>query len=164
MFIKKYGDFIVSIVFGALGIALIVGAKALPKSKVMEIGPDFMPTVIGGIIVVLSVILLVQTFMKFKKGGAEQEYAKDDSDYKRVALSLILALLYVFLLQKIGFIICTLVYLFCQIFVLAPDERRTKKDLLTYLIIDVVFTFVVFFLFRYGFKIVLPAGIFTINI
>ena len=76
-----------------------------------------------------------------------------------MALSLILALLYVFLLKPVGFIICTLFYLFGQIIVLAPDTHRTKKDLIMYLIIDVVFTLVVYFLFRMGFKIVLPAGI-----
>jgi uncharacterized membrane protein len=163
MFIKKYGDIIVSIVFGVLGIALIIGAAQLPKSKVMDIGPDFMPKVVGIIILVLSVILLVQTILKLKKEGTG-EVAPDNSDYKRVFGSLILSILYVFLLQKIGFIICTLVYLFCQIFVLAPDTRRTKKDLILYLVIDVLFTFIVYFLFRYGFKIVLPAGIFSINI
>jgi len=31
-------------------------------------------------------------------------------------------------------------------------------------VIDVIFTMSVFFLFRYGFKIVLPAGIFTIDL
>ena len=49
-------------------------------------------------------------------------------------------------------------------FILAPEERRGKKDVIQLLITDVLFTFVVFFLFRYGFKIVLPAGIFTINL
>ena len=150
MFIKKYGDIIVSCVFGALGIALIIGARMLPKSKVMEIGPDFMPTVIGGLILFLSVILLVQSVRAMKKQGVA-EVEKDDADYKRVILSLILSLLYVNLLQGIGFIICTLVYLFCQIFVLAPDEKRTKKDLILYLVIDVVFTILVYFLFRYAF-------------
>ena len=52
-----------------------------------------------------------------------------------------------------------MVYLVCQIYVLAPDSHRTKKDIVMYLIIDVVFTLIVYFLFRIGFKIVLPAGI-----
>lgn len=117
-----------------------------------------MPTVVGTLILVLSIILLVQAVQELRK-NPDKEVGKDESDYKRVLLSLILALLYVFLLKPIGFIICTLVYLFCQIFVLAPDSHRTKKDMIMYLIIDVVFTLIVYFLFRIGFKIVLPAGI-----
>lgn len=158
MFIKKYGDIIVGIVYAVLGLALIIAARMLPKSQVMEIGPDFMPTVVGALILVLSIILLVQAVQELRK-NPDKEVGKDESDYKRVLLSLILALLYVFLLKPIGFIICTLVYLFCQIYVLAPDSHRTKKDMIMYLIIDVVFTLIVYYLFRIGFKIVLPAGI-----
>ena len=158
MFIKKYGDIIVGIFYAVLGIALIISARMLPKSQVMELGPDFMPTVVGVLILVLSVILLVQAVLELKK-NPDKEYEPDKSDYKRVALSLILALLYVFLLKPVGFIVCTLVYLFGQIYVLAPDTHRTKKDLILYLIIDVVFTVIVYYLFRFGFKIVLPAGI-----
>lgn len=158
MFIKKYGDIIVGIVYAVLGLALIIAARMLPKSQVMEIGPDFMPTVVGTLILVLSIILLVQAVQELRK-NPDKEVGKDESDYKRVLLSLILALLYVFLLKPIGFIICTLVYLFCQIYVLAPDSHRTKKDMIMYLIIDVVFTLIVYYLFRIGFKIVLPAGI-----
>lgn len=158
MFIKKYGDIIVGIFFALLGIALIIAARMLPKSTVMDIGLDFMPTVVGTLMVILSVILLVQSVRELQK-NPDKVYEPDDSDYKRVLLSLILALLYVFLLKPVGFIICTLFYLFGQIYVLAPDTHRTKKDLIMYLIIDVVFTLVVYFLFRIGFKIVLPAGI-----
>ena len=158
MFIKKYGDIIVGIVYAVLGLALIIAARMLPKSQVMDIGPDFMPTVVGTLILVLSVILLVQAVQELRK-NPDKEVGKDESDYKRVLFSLILALLYVFLLKPIGFIICTLVYLFCQIYVLAPDSHRTKKDMIMYLIIDVVFTLIVYYLFRIGFKIVLPAGI-----
>lgn len=158
MFIKKYGDIIVGIVYAVLGLALIIAARMLPKSQVMDIGPDFMPTVVGTLILVLSVILLVQAVQELRK-NPDKEVGKDESDYKRVLFSLILALLYVFLLKPVGFIICTLVYLFCQIYVLAPDSHRTKKDMIMYLIIDVVFTLIVYYLFRIGFKIVLPAGI-----
>jgi hypothetical protein len=158
MFIKKYGDIIVGIVYAVLGLALIIAARMLPKSQVMDIGPDFMPTVVGTLILVLSIILLLQAVQELRK-NPDKEVGKDESDYKRVLLSLILALLYVFLLKPIGFIICTLVYLFCQIYVLAPDSHRTKKDMIMYLIIDVVFTLIVYYLFRIGFKIVLPAGI-----
>ena len=158
MFIKKYGDIIVGGVFAVLGIALIAAARMLPKSRVMEIGPDFMPTVAGTLILVLSVILLVQAVRGLRK-NPDGAYERDESDYRRVILSLILILLYVFLLKPVGFILCTLVYLFCQIYVLAPDSSRTRKDIPVYLITDVIFTLIVYYLFRLGFKIVLPTGI-----
>ena len=109
MFVKKYGDICVSIFFLVVGIALIIGARTFPKSAVVEIGPDFMPTVIGVIIVLLSAILLAQSIKGLKAAVAKAEAeGPDDSDYKRVLSSLILSLVYVFVLQPVGFIISTL--------------------------------------------------------
>ena len=164
MFFKKYGDIFVSIFFGIFSIVMIVLSMMLPKSKVMDIGPEFMPIVIGILMLVLSGILLIQSIRSFKTVLEECKDYKDDSEYKRVLLSLLLCIAYVFLLAPLGFIISTLLYLGFQIYVLAPDDKRTKRDVVTYVIIDVLFTLVVFFLFRYGFTIVLPAGIFTISI
>lgn len=165
MFFKKYGDIVVGVFFMALSAIMMVMAQMLPKSKVMEIGPDFMPMVIGGITFVLALILTVLNVKNMKMRAAELENAAvDECDYKRVLLSALLVLVYVFVLQPVGFIVSTLVYLPLQMLVLSPDDQRGKKQIIQLLIIDVIFTLVVFFLFRYGFKIVLPAGIFTINL
>ena len=163
MFIKKYGDIIVGVFFMLLSAAMMVMAKMLPKSTVMDIGPDFMPMCIGVMTFVLAAALVLLNIknMKIYVAQAEAE-GPEKADYKRVLTSFIIILVYVFVLKSVGFIISTLVYLPVQMFILAPEERRGKKDVIQLLITDVLFTFVVFFLFRYGFKIVLPAGIFTI--
>ncbi len=165
MFFKKYGDIVVGVFFMALSAIMMVMAQMLPKSKVMEIGPDFMPMVIGAITFVLALILTVLNVKNMKLRAAElAEAAIDECDYKRVLLSALLVLIYVFVLQPVGFIVSTLVYLPLQMLVLSPDDQRGKKQIIQLLIIDVIFTMIVFFLFRYGFKIVLRAGIFTINL
>lgn len=165
MFFKKYGDIIVGIFFMALSAILMVMAQMLPKSKVMEIGPDFMPMVIGGLTFALAAILTFLSVKNFKMHAAEIDPSKlPECDYKRVLLSVILVLVYVFILQPVGFIVTTLVFLPLQMLVLSPEDKRGKKDIILLLVIDVIFTLAVFFLFRYGFKIVLPAGIFTINL
>ena len=139
---------------------MIAMAKALPKSKVMAIGPDFMPTVVGVLIVVLAAILLVQSVGKLRRGGAvSDEDAKDNSDYRRVLESLVLAIVYVNVLKPVGFLLSTFVYLCLQIYVLAPNDKRSKKDIIKFVVISLIFTVVVYVLFRYGFKIILPPGI-----
>ena len=165
MFFKKFGDLIVSIFFIVLSIAMMIAAQALPKSKVIDIGPDFMPMVIGAVSLILAVALLVITLMRFKANAEKlANETPEVYDYKRVLLSILLMLVYVFTFKPIGFIVATLIYLPLQITVLAPDDKRTKKDIILYVVIDVIFTLAVFFLFRYGFKIMMPAGIFTINL
>ena len=163
VFIKKYGDLIVGAFYAVLSAAILIMARALPKSKVMAIGPDFMPTVVGVISLVLSVILIVQAIGKLHANkGADEVKKKDESDYKRVLESLILATIYVNVLKPVGFLISTFVYLTLQMIVLAPNDKRSKKEILKYVIINLVFTVVVFVLFRYGFKIILPSGIIKI--
>ena len=163
LFFRKYGDIIVGIFYTALGAFTIYLAKQLPKSRVMKIGPDFMPMVIGTLIIILALMLLFSSIKNLKRNAAKAEaMPPDTSDYKRVLASLVLVVIYVNILAPVGFILSTLGYLFLQIVVLAPDDRRNAKSILTYAIIDVVFVLVVFFLFRYGFKIVLPSGMFTL--
>lgn len=165
MFIKKYGDMIVGGFFMILSAGMMIMAKMLPKSSIMEIGPDFMPMCIGIVTFVLAAALAVFNVKNLKLRTAEAEkMEKEDLDYKRMLISFILILVYVYLLQPVGFIVTTILYLPFQMYVLAPDEKKTKKDIIQLAVTSVVFTFIVFFLFRYGFKIILPAGIFTINL
>lgn len=163
MFFRKYGDIVTGIFYAALGAVTIYLAQQLPKSRVMKIGPDFMPMVIGILILFLAVMLLISALKNFKANAAKAEaMPADTSDYKRVLASLVLVVIYVNILAPVGFILSTLGYLFLQIVVLAPNDRRSAKNILLYALIDIIFVFVVFFLFRYGFKIVLPAGIFSL--
>ena len=67
-------------------------------------------------------------------------------------------------MQPVGFILSTIIYLIPQFLVLAPDEERNKKEAIKLVVISIIFTIIVFLLFRYGFKIVLPAGLFTIKL
>lgn len=148
-----------------LSAGMMIMAKMLPKSTVMDIGPDFMPMCIGVLTFVLAAALAFLNIKNLKTRVAEAEAAEpEDNDYKRVLVSFILILVYVFILRPVGFIVSTLLYLPFQMYFLAPDDKKGKKNIIQLIIIDVLFTFVVFFLFRYGFKIVLPAGIFTINL
>ncbi len=59
--------------------------------------------------------------------------------------SVILVLIYVFILQPIGFIISTLLYLMFQMVVLSPDDERDVKHIIRLAVINVVFTLAVFF-------------------
>lgn len=165
MFFKKYGDYVVSGFFMAFSAAMFALSLQIKKSKIMDIGPEFMPKVISVIMFILSVALLVTTISQHKVRVAEAEATGSKKvDYKRVIYSLLLVLAFVLALKPIGFTITSLVFLPLEMFVLAPDEERTKKDVIKYVVITVIFTFIVYFLFRYGFKILLPEGIFAINI
>ena len=93
MFFKKYGDLCVSVFFMAISGVMIYAAKLLPKSKVMEIGPDFLPTVIGILTFVLATILLITSLKNLKENVAKAANAKvEECEYKQMLLSLLLIL------------------------------------------------------------------------
>lgn len=162
MFFKKYGDIIVSVFYIILASAITVMARMLPKSTVMEIGPDFMPSVIGCVTLILAVWLLVVSLKNFKTNLVLAEKAEiEESDYKRVLSSFIVILVYVMILKPIGFMISTIIYLPIQMFILSPTAKRDGKSFMKLTLLSLIFTMVVFSLFRYGFKIILPSGIFT---
>ncbi|MBQ4468985.1 MAG: tripartite tricarboxylate transporter TctB family protein [Synergistaceae bacterium] len=111
MFFRKYGDIITGLFYAVLGAVVIYLAGQLPKSRVMKIGPDFMPMVIGIIILVLALMLLFSAVKNFKANAAKAYAADaDTSDYKRVLASLVLVVIYVNILAPVGFIISTLAY------------------------------------------------------
>lgn len=164
MFFRKYGDMIIAIFFIILSFCMIILAKQLPKSAVMEIGPDFMPIVIGILTLVLSLILFIISVREYIKFGDAIPECKECFDYKSVLFSFLSIFVYIFALQPIGFIISTIIYLPVQMLILAPADKRRKKDIFMLCIISVIFSLAVFILFRYGFKIILPTGIFSINL
>ncbi|MGL5433871.1 MAG: tripartite tricarboxylate transporter TctB family protein [Lachnospiraceae bacterium] len=165
MFFKKYGDIVVSTFYVILAAAIIIMARMLPVSTVTSLGPDFMPTVIGVVTLILALVLLVRSIKEFKNPNAKTaEEEEEDADYKRVISSFIVVVAYVMILKPIGFIISTIVYLPIQMFILSPEEGRNGQSAVKLTLLSVIFTLVVFFLFRYGFKIILPSGIFTINL
>lgn len=160
MFFKKYGDIVVGVFFMVLGAILYFAAAALPKSTVMDIGPDFMPKVTAILIFILALALTIQSVMGLKDKEIDPD-SIPKCDYKRVITSIILMLIYVFAMRPVGFIVTTLVYLPLQMLVLSPDDQRGVKNIAVLAVIDVIFTLAVYFLFRYAFMIMLPRGILT---
>lgn len=99
MFFKKYGDILVGIFFMALSAVMMAMAAMLPKSKVMDVGPEFMPMCIGAVTFALVAALLVLSLKNHKLHLAQLAAESiPDCDHKRVLISTILILVYVFVL------------------------------------------------------------------
>jgi putative tricarboxylic transport membrane protein len=87
---------------------------------------------------------------------AEAEPSDGHPDYPTVFKTLGLIAVYVALLQKVGFPIMTVLYLYAQFIVITPREQKVNH--LLYLIIAVVASAVIFVTFRQGFDLMLPTG------
>lgn len=121
----------------------------------------FWPRIIGIGGCALSILLFVQSLLEERKrdGGVDvKEEEMDPDDKTRSIKTLLLMFLYILGLEYLGFVIMTLLYLFLQILVLTERDKWNYKK---FLVIDLVFTFAVFVIFRYGFKMMLPTGDFV---
>jgi len=77
-------------------------------------------------------------------------------DYLTVFKTLGLIAVYVALLQTVGFPIMTALYLYAQFIVITPREHKINH--ISYIVIAVITSAVIFYLFRQGFDLMLPTG------
>lgn len=86
----------------------------------------------------------------------DDEAPKAAADYPTVLKTLALIAIYIALLEKVGFLITTALYLYAQFIVITPSDQKVKH--LSYVIIAVVASVAIYFTFRHGFDLMLPAG------
>ena len=94
---------------------------------------------------------------------AEAEGEKEGKTEKlaiNAVATLAILFLYAVLVDAIGFIIMTALYLFCQISLLLSKEAlKSKKTLVVTGLVSVLTPVFIYYLFYYAFSIFLPTGI-----
>ena len=148
---NKEKNLVVSLVFMAFGIFLFVESMGIKHMMKNDVGSAFFPKVVAVAITGVSVIRLIMTLRE-----PAGERRKSNSDLKGGWLTIVLIAAYVMAFQPVGFIISTMVYLFLQILVLVPKEKRSWP--LT-VIISVVAPIAIYALFTYAISSPLPKGI-----
>lgn len=136
-------------IFIVLGIYIISTSLKFPSINSSVPGPGFFPNILGGTLIALS-ILLIKNNMK-----NESEYKKtDNKKYVKTCTSMILTLIYISLLEVLGFIACSIPFLAIMIYLFKC--KNIKKNLL----VSVLTVLAVYYLFNILLNVPLPeAGI-----
>ena len=146
---SKISDLVISIGTIIFGIVICILAGNLPSAK-LGLGADGFPRVIGIAFMVVGVSYLVVTL----RHGIDFSNVKISlKPYLPSILLMVIALIYVSLLTTIGFPILTPILMLCTMFCFG--YRKYVQGI----IISIVFSTVVYFLFTKVFLIFLPAGI-----
>lgn len=163
-------ELIIGIVMISLSLAYAVMAYQLPGHDGIDAGT--LPVLLAGFLALLGVMQLINavTSKPAPASSATVTPASDDLpkvvveeapppvvEPRTVILTLGLILGYVALMGYVGFPIMTVVYLYLQFLVLTPVTQKAKH--LTYLLISVISSAVIFLLFREAFDLLLPAGL-----
>ncbi|OES46448.1 tripartite tricarboxylate transporter TctB family protein [Domibacillus iocasae] len=134
---SKTFDRYASIVFILIGVLFMVESRKIAASSYgSNVGPDIFPIGLGLLLILLSIKLFIET-TKMKKEEAKGE----KPDYKRFLTIFAAAVLYVVLLEPLGYVITTFLFLVVGFQVL--EKGRWLKTIL----IAAGFSFGVYYLF-----------------
>lgn len=128
------------------------------------------PTIVIGILAILgAVILLAEGRARVKAGKGffsfDGHFFEENYDKVKFWGTIALLVVYFFLLDKIGFTVCSMLCLFLFNTLFGGMEKlKDKKYILISVVVSVVSTLVISILFGTVFDITLPSGICTIEI
>ena len=152
-------ELVAAIFFIALAAFIYIQSFAITMSNADSLGPQFFPRMVSVAMALLAIIQLVKNIDGFK---ASQEEKEKTGFSLNMPLLLTMALLvgYFLFLKTVGFILLTMIYLFCQIYLLLPKgSLANKKTLIASLVTSIVAPVGIYMLFYHGFMIFLPPGI-----
>ena len=139
-------DRIASVLFLSIGVLFIIGSRNLASSSYgSSVGPDIFPSILGALLVLLSIRLFFETLMTRNHQGE-----KEKLQYKPFLIIFVATLIYILTLETVGYIITTFIFLF----VCFQTMERTKW--VKSLIISACFSGVVYFSYVQVLKGTLP--------
>ncbi len=156
-FFKKYNELITGSVIGLFAVAYLVGTLFIRKSRAVSIGAEFIPRIYGVVLLLLAVCLIYQGIKSAKSFASEQASAEGNKDTKNVLLTFALIIIYVALMQPLGFILSSILFLILMSLVLTPTN--TKPNFIALVIYSVLLSGGTYYLFHNLMFIPLPVGI-----
>ena len=152
----KTRDIITSIILILVSIGGLILTLQIPEPfRDYDLGASFLPRLILGLILGLSVLKIITVLIENEQGVIEK---KNASQYLKGLCTIILVGLYCFCYEVLGFVLDTGIYLFLQILVLTPKEKRKVWQIV---VIDLIATITVYLIFNEGFSVQLPEGVLT---
>lgn len=135
----------------------LVYLQTRPKLTPSYASASVVPTLLGVVLLVLSMICIIQGIGKLRAADGEGQKGKTNKDdLLPVVLTFAVMIGYTLIMQPLGFILSTIIFLFLEMLVLSPADKR---NYLLFAIVAVVFTAVIFVAFRVGLQQLLPRGI-----
>lgn len=152
----KRKELVIGIVMLGAGLIYLFLTMNLPRKGFIDAA--FVPYVLAAIMCLLGVVQLSAS-RKLRSDApraAPEDGATPAPDYRTVLKTLGLIIVYIALLETVGFPIMTVLYLYAQFIVLTPIEQKVAH--LRYAAIALVASALIFVTFRQGFDLMLPAG------
>lgn len=156
---EKKKNVYAGIVLLLFAIFIYVVSFWIPESKSDILGSRFFPRCTAVLMGILSGILTLSSIGLKKREETEEGLAQQAGLNYSLLLTCLALILYYLIILQLGFVITSIVYLFCQCLILLPKEdHRNKKKMMISLAISVLVPVAINFIFWKIFMIALPAG------
>jgi putative tricarboxylic transport membrane protein len=134
---SKTFDRFTGIAFLLIGLLFVIESRSISQSAYgSSVGPDIFPTVLGTILILLSIRLLFET-MKYKRA----EGTKESVQYVKFLIIFISAAVYAAVLEPLGYVISTFIFL------LIAFQTMERGKWISSLLIASAFSFGVYYFF-----------------
>ncbi|MCD8169681.1 MAG: tripartite tricarboxylate transporter TctB family protein [Clostridiales bacterium] len=145
------------VIFFLIAVALYAGSYAIVVTTNDAMGPQFFPRTVA---VIMGLLAGVQVAGGLKKEKKEQGDEGMGGFNARAAATIAILFAYALLVQTVGFIIMTALYLMAQILLLLPEKRlKSRKGIVITAVVSVVTPIFIYELFYRAFSIFLPTGL-----
>lgn len=147
-------DLWLSIVLISFSIIMYIETLSFPSAPKWEsFGSSFFPRIIIGILLGLSVIMLIRSLL-VKKTEVKTSFKAFKAEYKLVLIIFAVTTVYIFILDKIGFLIATIIFMLVSQAILRG--LKTKKDVALNMVISAVAPVFIYYIFTNFLNINLP--------
>ena len=107
----RRGNLIIALVLEGLGIWVMLDSYGLGLQKLSDPGPGLLPFLLGGFLCLLSLPICIEYLRKIDR-GKEEKGGEYPIDFKKLCTATAYLIGYILLLDILGFLITTFLFLF----------------------------------------------------
>ena len=143
---NRFADLMIGVLMMALAVAVLLLSGSLAQAKV-GLGPAGYPRAVAIIMLVLGLVMVVSTLIK---GMPKLVWKPDRQMFLRVAGTVVISFVYLWLLNQIGFLFLTPFYLFALMWIFGYQNLKVAA------LASIGSSVVIYLLFTKAFMVFLP--------
>lgn len=158
------GEILIGLALIVLGAVIYLQSNDFPALNEVHLDAGSFPKLIAALLILLSLVLILQkgiALMRSRTPGGRPEmgerFRSFYREYKLVILTLVIFFVYIFLMQFIGFVVSTILFIVVTGLLVGS---RAKKDILVISIVSIAITLGTYFFFENVLNVRFPSGIF----
>jgi len=158
---SRYGEmsFGAAIMLAAAGLFMMAGNVQDFMLSSNSVGASFMPRIAASILLLLGLVTFMAAWRITPTAMTQQTNRQEKENTGGLfftLISIVLMIGYIALLDTLGFVIASAIYIFCQILIL---RKQAPKRWITFLLVALFLPVSAYLLFVYVFDVMVPAGL-----